>query len=391
LKYILRYSLFIFCLFTLACSCKKRLDKRVSLWRMDKIPYGTKYAYDNLPFIFPNADIRTSSRFPILFQNENTEDTLRALIFIGPKFMPDSDEMNSIIRFASLGNQVFISAIYFEDTVMNMLHLKWRKNSYPEGDSTEVSLLDPRRGDWVTFRYPGFSHDPYFESIDPAYALILGKDHQGNPDFIRIPYPRGGAVFIHLNPLTFSNFFLLHRGNKSYYDIALSYMPAKTGVVEWSDYFRYGPRTENSSALNFILSNRSLRWAFWLTLLLFLLVFLIESKRKQRAIAQIPMPRNASEDFVKTVGRLYFQQKNNQNLAAKMITAFLENIRSNYNLSTSLLNEDFAHKLAFRMGRPVTEIMRLIHSIHEARLNPDLADQELMDLHQQINQFTKPA
>jgi hypothetical protein len=118
---------------------------------------------------------------------------------------------------------------------------------------------------------------------------------------------------------------------------------------------------------------------------------LIESKRKQRAIAQIPMPRNASEDFVKTVGRLYFQQKNNQNLAAKMITAFLENIRSNYNLSTSLLNEDFAHKLAFRMGRPVTEIMRLIHSIHEARLNPDLADQELMDLHQQINQFTKPA
>jgi hypothetical protein len=391
LKNTLRYGILIICLFTLGCSCKKKLDKRVSLWRMDKIPYGTKYAYDNLPFIFPNADIRTSSRFPILFQNENKDDTTRALIIIGPKFTPDSDEMNSIIRFASSGNQVFISAIYFEDTVMDMLHLKWKENSYPEGDSTEVSLLDSRRREWVKFTYPGFSHDPYFESIDTAYALILGRDHKGDPDFVRIPYPQGGAIFIHLNPLTFSNFFLLHKGNKSYYDIALSYMPAKTGVVEWSDYFRYGSRTENFSALRFILSNRSLRWAFWLTLLLFLLVFLVESKRKQRPINQIPVLRNASEDFVKTVGRLYFQQKNNQNLATKMITAFLENVRSNYNLSTSLLNEEFAHKLAFRTGQPVIEIIRLIHSIHEVRLNPDLTDQELMDLHKQINQFTKPA
>ena len=91
---------------------------------------------------------------------------------------------------------------------------------------------------------------------------------------------------------------------------------------------------ESFSALHFILSKRSLRWAFWLTLiLLFLLMFLVESKRKQRPIAEIPALRNASEDFVKTVGRLYFQQKNNQNLAAKMVAAFLENIRSTYNLS----------------------------------------------------------
>ena len=117
----------------------------------------------------------------------------------------------------------------------------------------------------------------------------------------------------------------------------------------------------------------------------------MESKRKQRPIIEIPPLKNASVDFVKTVGRLYFQQKNNQNLAAKMVAAFLENIRSAYNLSTSVLNEDFVHKLAFRTGKPVGEVQQIVNLIHEVRLKPDLPDRELMDLHFQISQFNKSA
>jgi hypothetical protein len=142
--------------------------------------------------------------------------------------------------------------------------------------------------------------------------------------------------------------------------------------------------------MHFILSKRSLKWAFWLTILLFLLMFIVESKRKQRPIAEIPPLRNASEDFIKTVGRLYFQQKNNQNLFAKMVAAFLENIRSTYQLSTSQLNEEFVLKLAFRSGKPVNEIKGMIQFIYELRMKTELSDKELMDLHEQINQFNKP-
>jgi hypothetical protein len=375
------------------CSVKnqKRLDARVSLWRMDKIPYGTKYAYDNLPFIFPGADIRTSSRFPALFYGENKDDTARSLIIVSPRFAPEPDDMKSIIRFAADGNnQVFISAFSIGDTVMSLLHLKRSLFFNVGGDSSEVSLLDPVHNRWVKFNYPGYSYDSYFESIDTGYTMILGKDLNDRPDFIRISFAKGGAIFIHLNPFVFSNFFLLHGRNKLYYDLALSYLPVRTQVVEWSDFFRYTRKTDSFSALRFILSKRSLRWAFWLTLLLFLWMFIFESKRKQRPVSEIPPLRNASEDFVKTVGRLYFQQKDNQNLAGKMITVFLENIRSAYNLSTSILNDEFARKLAFRTGRPEKEIIQMIQLIHEARLNPDLSDQELMDLHQQISQFTKP-
>src|SRR6201995_1809922 len=91
---------------------------------MDKIPYGTRYAFDNLSSVFPKAEIRTGNQFPILFQSEAAEDTTRALIIVSPLFAPEPDEMRSIIRYAAAGNQVFISAFNIEDTVMTMLHQK---------------------------------------------------------------------------------------------------------------------------------------------------------------------------------------------------------------------------------------------------------------------------
>jgi hypothetical protein len=391
LKIILRYGILILCIICQGCSCnkQKKLDRRVSLWRMDRIPYGTKYAYENLKYIFPHAGIRTGTRFPVLFQNESREDTTRVLMILSPKFAPEPEEMQSIIGFAASGNQVFISALLFDDTVMDMLHQKWNGSIYGETDNPEISLLDPVHRQWVKYSYPGYFSHGYFQSIDSAHTRVLGRDSKGKPDFIRISYAQGGAIFIHLNPFALSNFFLLYRENHSYYDLALSWLPANAGIVEWSDYFRFSPKADHFSALRFILSNRSLRWAFWLTMGLFLLMFLVEFKRKQRPVAEIPALRNASEDFVKTVGRLYFEQKNNQNLAVKMVAAFLENIRSAYNLSTSALNDEFAYKLAFRTGRPVDEINHLIQLIHSSRLNPFLSDQELMDLHRQISQFNK--
>src|SRR4029077_15794428 len=106
-----------FCILGFCSSCRKRLDTRVSLWRLDKIPYGTRYAFENLSSVFPKADIRTGNQFPILFQSDATEDTARALIIVSPQFAPEPDEMRSIIRFAASGNHVFISAFDIEDTV----------------------------------------------------------------------------------------------------------------------------------------------------------------------------------------------------------------------------------------------------------------------------------
>src|SRR5450631_2337013 len=44
---------------------EKKLNRRLTLWRQDKIPYGCYAAYENLSSIFPNAEITLNKRSPI--------------------------------------------------------------------------------------------------------------------------------------------------------------------------------------------------------------------------------------------------------------------------------------------------------------------------------------
>src|SRR5207344_1934333 len=103
----------------------------------------------------------------------------------------------------------------------------------------------------------------------------------------------GGAIYIHFAPLAFSNFFLLHKYNKEYFDNVFSYMPLSVNDIAWDDYFRYPVKT-NFSALQYIFYNESLRWAFWLTILLFFIVYFVESKRRQRMIPSRQVVANSS-------------------------------------------------------------------------------------------------
>jgi hypothetical protein len=256
LKSKLRYGLIFLCLSCAGCSCKKqkKLDNRISLWRLDRVPYGTRYAYENLSSIFPHAEIRTSNRFPILFQNDGDADTLRTLIILTPAFFPEPEEMKSLVRFAAAGNQVFISSRFFDDSVFSTLHIKLNRSvvrrisnisdslriqdsgkkkdpgiefGSVKDSGAAVSILEPVRMNWMTYSYPGVFSENHFGELDSVHVRTIGRNELGEPDFIRIAYARGGAVFLHLEPRAFSNFFLLHNGNKSYYDQAFSWLPVK--------------------------------------------------------------------------------------------------------------------------------------------------------------------
>jgi len=398
LKLILRHIIFLFCILGLSvcssCTRQKKLNKYISLWRADKIPYGSFYAFENLPSLFPNASIHTNAVSPKTFYYDaaaanDSESNLKAYIILSPSVIPDSDEVSAMINFAGSGHQVFISALHIGTELLKALHVRLSDSlSRGYNDSLQLSLYKPVSHDSVSYIYPGYCLDSYFIFLDSTHTQVLGRNFLGKPDFIRIAFHHGGSVFVQLAPLAFSNFFLLHSRNKTYYDFALSYLPETTSEVLWDDYFRYR-KTGDFSALHFILGNRALRWAFWLIVLLFSLLYLFESKRKQRAIRNIPAPGNASVDFVKTVGRLYFQQKNNQNLALKMIAAFLEHIRTTYHIPTAELNDEFSGKLARRSGKDGDEIRNLVSAIHESRMQPEMSDRQLMGLQQQIERFNK--
>lgn len=377
----------------LLSSCGKQLNKRVTLWRNDKIPYGTYYAYHNLQYLFDDALIQTSDKSPVKFYQ--TGEGASAYIIIGLTVRPDEKELNAIMNHAMEGNHVFISALNIGQNILDSFRLAaaGREGFMFRTDSLTVSLENPADYDSLPFTYPGFRLARYFSQMDSSVTNILGRDAAGNANFVRFNYQGGGAVYLHLAPVAFSNFFLLHKLNKQYYDLALSAIPDTVNHVRWDDYYRHhinGKSNADKSAfskLDTFLKNDVLRWAFWLTVLLFGIVYLFESKRKQRVIPTIKKLNNTSLDFVKTIGRLYFQRKDNKNLAKKIATHFLGHVRSRYNLPTSQLDETFRQKLAYKSGYPaalVDEIVGHIESLDEAEM---ISDEELLSFNDKIDNF----
>lgn len=392
-------------MFSIASGCgtgSKRLNERVTLWRNDKIPYGTYYAYENLPSIFPNAVIETTKKSPDKYKGLNFGqspepypelETASAHIIISPQMQPDDRELTAMFNYVSEGNHIFISAFSIGKAFLDSLHLSTEKSSgaFNFSDSLVISINHPQTYELEKFGYPGKAFDNVFSSVDTSITNIMGENEEGEINFVKITYESGGSISVHLAPMAFTNFFLLHKDNKQYYDHALSHLPKDLERVKWDDYFRNrtADRKEGFSKLATFLNDEILKWAFWLTVLLFAIIYLFESKRKQNIIPVIPAVKNASLDFVTTIGRLYFQRKDNKNLALKMSAHFLDYIRNRYNLPTSVLNDEFENKLAYKSDYDKGAIQDIMYTIKTLPDQLSLTDDELLSFNNKLEKFTK--
>lgn len=64
----------------------------------------------------------------------------------------------------------------------------------------------------------------------------------------------------------------------------------------------------------------------------------------------MPLPKNTTLEFVKTVGNLFYRTQNHKNIAHKKITYFLNYLRTHYRLDTSHFNEEFRGALGLALG-----------------------------------------
>ena len=387
----------------LIAGCKSRLNERVTLWRNDQIPYGTWYAYENLQYIFPYAAVYINKYSPSTLEvPEEYIDTTEgpvtpsksAYIIIAPEVMPDQEEINALLRMVFNGNHVFISSFRISESLLDSMRLDCDKfAAYYADDSLRVELEDPVEEVVYDYSYPGKSLDSYFTKVDSTITNIRGWDQQGRPNYVRFTYEGGGSLSLHLAPMAFTNFFLLHKDNNNYYEQALSYLPENVDAIYWDDYFRNHARSRNKrqnfSALGWVMSQPGLKEAVWLILLLLLLVYLFESKRRQKIIPVVQPLKNASLDFVKTIGRLYYQRRDNSNLAQKMKMHFLDQVRTRYNIRASALNEDLVNRLAYISGYERQAVYQLVYGLKAAEELPELSDDELMELNDKLENFQK--
>jgi len=385
--------------------CRQRsLDMRVTLDPSDKIPYGAYIAYENMAGFFPESSVEINRLSPLQWWNIDEDADSRTnnlFMVLSPQFIPEEAEMKELLSYAESGNEIFISTRFLSPVAQRYLRCSTNFfdnefSMFPTFDSLQLNLVPPVYEPGQTYQYPGKRYQMYFSSFDSSTTHVLGTGANAKPDFICMKIGEG-AVYVHLAPLAFSNYFLLHKNNLSYFSRIFSLINPKTERVFWDKYYLYKKRQNQSddesepNLFAVLLGYRSFRWGL-LTLLALVIIFvLLEMRRKQWIIPPIARHRNESLDFVKTIGRLYFQRGDHTNLAAKMASYFLEHVRSRYKLPTSSLDEEFAIALQQKSGYPQEKIERILSFINGLDNGTKIKEEQLSYFHQLLESFYKHA
>ena len=396
-KYILLIILGVAALllaFTFLGSLKTKeraMVERITLRIKDKIPYGMYVAYTLLYKIFPAAIISHDKNSPGNWDGVSTDDANRAVFLIAKDFDAEEYELNRLYSFAKNGNYVFIIAHDMSYEAAKFFNCSDNGNFYDFDvpDSLKVNLLKPPFAQQTLFVFPGKRYESFFSKIDTAKALVLGQGNNGSINFIRMKAGTG-AIYIHLAPLAFSNYFLLHKNNIGYYKNALSVIPKNVSAVVWNDYYLTKLRVNKErdpSWFRVLLKYPAFRWGLLTAMGTLLLFVLLEMRRKQRMIPEWNKPKNDSMDFVKTIGRLYFDRGDHKNLAKKMGTHFLEHIRSQYKLSTHTIDEDFITSVHNKTAYPLEELKHIVSFIQFTNDAPAISESQLSDFHKQLELF----
>lgn len=355
----------------------KPIDWRPTYSVNDKIPYGL-YVFDKeINGIFKNHKIeRISTMTPYEYlDSKYDEDSLvenykikGTFINISETNAIDEQSIKEIFYFVSHGNSAFLSMKNFPGYLLDSLKIE--VNSDFQGVSDTQIWLANKKMKAQKYTFPETIED-YFSKIDTANTVVLG--YQGklsdkkivnqHINYIKVPY-RQGYFYLHTQPVAFTNYNLLKDKNYQYAESVLSYLPK--GDIFW---YTKGQNNESisESPLRYIFSQPGLKWA-WLFFLIGMFIFIIfNAKRKQRIVPILkPLP-NLTVDFTKTIGNLYYQEGDHQNLIDKKIIYFLEKIRNEYLIDTTKLDDNFIQKLHHKTGKDITDIQDLVYLINEHR------------------------
>jgi hypothetical protein len=342
-------------LFTSSNNNEKEFDQRITLRKRDKIPYGANVAYQGLPYIFPKASISVNKKEPGYWDSLSTYSEEQALIIVSPQFNADEYEMKKIIRFIENGNDVFVSARTISSDVEDILEIKTSPintttmkdaSGNPAIDRLTLELTEPSFAERKRFSYDGAKFNSWVVTYDSSTTDVLGVDDLKRTNFIHLKAGKGN-LYLHVAPLAFSNYFLLHQENIKYYENALSVISPDVKRIVWDEYFLnkkyyYGQNNEAKKGwMSVLFQYPGLKWALLTAMFTLLLYVLMEMRRRQRFIPLVNKPRNDSLDFVKTIGRLYYEKGDNVNLCRKMASYFLEHVRNRYKLPTGTLDDEF--------------------------------------------------
>jgi len=364
----------------------RQVDWTVTLSAKDKIPFGAYILRRELPGLFPGAKVE-DTHLPIYNTVGHDTGSRSLYIYVGTMLSITKTDFDALLGFIRRGNDVFFAAAYLPDALQDRFNLQVQFLDSLKSDQVSAAFYSPAQGKAFTSDKQIFS--AYFNRYDKKQVEILGYISGQKINFLRFKVGKG-YLYVHSCPKIFSNYFLLQRGNSEYMPRAFATISAPKRIY-WDEY-DHGDNPEKRSVLSFILSDISLKTAYAGTVCLLILFVLFEIKRRERFIPVIEPLQNQTLAFVETVSLLYFNQKNNRDIAQKIGGQVIEFIQRNYFISTIERGEEFIALLASKSGLSKDFLYALLAQIAEIQDQAGvLTDSDLLNFNGQIEKFYSQA
>lgn len=346
----------------------------------DKIPFGTYVLHEQLNDIFPDAKVTNTNQSVYNFFRRQIKPG--NYIIVAKSISITNADYEQMVKYIKAGNNVFITTFNWNGAFARKLKL----STAVEDDvaKTAINFANKKLKQPHYYKFDKDISTQYFDNYDTARATIISVNKAGKANYLRYRFGKG-SLLLCANPQLFTNYSLLTPQGADYASKALSYLPVHNNIY-WDQHQNHDIEIDGSP-LRVFFKSPALQWAYYLSLFGLILFVLFEIKRRQRVIPIIEPLKNATVDFVEVVGKVYYEKRDNLNIAHKKILYLLSFLREQYQLKTTNLDNEFIESVAWKTGADTAFVQDLVGYINYIAQQSKVTDKELIELNHLIEKF----
>lgn len=371
-------------------------------------PYGSFIFYQLLRQ--QNKNIRLLKKNSQYKDLDTIKTKPRLYVFIGDELATHFKRMEKIMDFVSRGNHAFIATNKFPERILEVFSNDYKTSrSYyknVELNFTDSLLAAPKNYNfkfyfkrknifryWTDFQRISYEYESY--GAQEADITVLEKNMVTyNPVFLKIRYGKG-YFYLHSVPYTTTNLVMKHEIGLKHAERMISCLPEEPVIfdtyinsVNGNDSSAGSPK-KRSSPLQFILENRSLRWAYYLLLGGFILYLVFKGKRMQKIVPPKEKFDNTSLDFADTMSKLYLQYGQHKYIVFQQEKNLVNYIRSRYYIHAQKVDEDYINRVATKSGISQEKITWIFDRFNRVKKSNYATSNDVVEIYAEIEYFYK--
>lgn len=403
-----------------------------NLDKTQKNAYGTFLTYELLKEKYKKNGFIEINKSVIESFRKLKKDKTYNYVFINQQPNYDSATLDTICKFANAGNTVFISceSLYgqlYDSILYDNYHLKlttaYNKFGYKILDSqftehkvSTFNFIHPalrdndgydyylmNKADTLITYFYNFEAIPDSEIIQPIKETNLisfaafEKTYNVGLNFVILKHGKGQFVIL-MTALPFTNYFMRKEKGLEYAEKILAHLPNQATIwdnISHEYNFKsnknknHGDSSYGDSPLYFIIQNKYLRWAWYLTILGIFIYAIFHAKRRQNIIPIIEPKENNSLKYVEAIGQLYFHEEEHQEIANEMRLQFLNFIRQKYYLKTNEIDAVFMQQLSLNSAIEIEKIELIFDEFKDILKIKSINQKKLQHLNNLLENFYK--